>query len=167
MEKKPVLIYILISLWIIIGILFLCVLITWTQYYFEQIESTSSSPFRGSQWDAMQNFSFILQFFRDLFIVVFAFLLAYGTFIKKSWSRLVGIMISSFFGFFIYLGIQYLGTAIIMDSFDQMFLNTYFNFLFITYLLMIFFVPCLLFILTRPNVKAYFEKTEISIPTSY
>ena len=129
MEKKPVLIYILITLWIIIGILFLGILITWTQYYFEQIESTSSSSFRGFQWGTMQNFSFILQFFLDLFIVVFAFLLAYGTFIKKSWSRLVGIMISSFFGFFIYLGIQYLGTAIIMDIFDQMFVNTYFNFL--------------------------------------
>jgi len=159
MEQRPNLIYVLIILWTIIGILFLGLLITYTTNYLDQLNSKGSLSFSNSKFDTMMNFSLVLYILLFLFIVIFSFLLAYGTFIKKSWSWLLGIMISSFSGFFAYLGIQSLGNLIIMDNFSQMFANAYSTFQYVTFFMMIFFVPILLIILTRPGVKAYFGKT--------
>jgi len=91
--------------------------------------------------------------------VLSAFILAYGTFLKKSWSWITGVMLSSFLGYFAYSGIQLIWSLISMGNIDQLFANLYIGFHYTTYLLMIFFVPAILFILTRPVVKAYFGKT--------
>ena len=159
MEQKPNLVYVLIILWMIIGILFLGCLITYTSNYLDQLDSRSNSVLYDSRWDTMMNFSFALYFLLFLFMVVSSFLLAYVTFMKKSWSWLLGIMFSSFSGFFIYVGIQSLGNLIIMDYFDKIFQNAYSTFQYVTFFVMIFFVPLLLIILTRPQIKTYFGKT--------
>jgi len=158
MEQKPYLVYILIILWIVIGILFLGCLITYTTDYFDQLESRSDFHF-DSKWDTMMDFSFAISFLLFLFIVVFSFLLVYWIFTRKSWAWLLGIMISSFLGLYIYSGIQSIGYLIIMDYFDRMFDTAYFTFQYVTYFVMIFFVPLLLIIFTRPQIKTYFGKT--------
>ncbi len=159
MEQKPNLVYILIILWVVIGILFLGLLITYMTNYLDQIGSMGGAPLGDSQWQTMMNFSFAMYFILFLSITAFSFLLAYGSYMKKNWSWLIGIMTASFLGFFIFLGIQSIGTLIIMDYSDQIFSTTYSSYQYISYILLIFLVPCMLFIIIRPEVKTYFGKT--------
>lgn len=165
MEKKPAFVYILIGLWITIGVLFLVMLVIHTTYYIEQIASYRESPFGESNFTVGLKFNFILQFLLFLFIVICSYILAYGTFMKKSWSWLFGIILSSFLGFYIFQGIQLIGYSIIMKYFSQIFSNLYGGYHFILNVLLIFLIPSLLFILTRPYVKTYFKKPELIKPT--
>jgi hypothetical protein len=146
MEQKTNLIYVLTALWIIIGVLFLGSLITYGSYFFD---SNFSPMF----------FSSAAYFILLLFITMIAFVLTYGTFTKKSWSWLIGIMFSSFLGFHAYQGVMIIGNTIMMGNIDGIFRTPYSGFQYVTFFLTIFFVPILLFILTRPTVKAYFGKT--------
>lgn len=164
MEKKPAFVYILIGLWITIGVLFLIMLVIHTTYYIDQIATYSGGSFDESNFAVVMIFNLILQFLLFLFIVICSYIIAYGTFMKKSWSWLFGIILSSFLGFYIYRGIQLIGYSIIMRNFDQIFSHIYIGFQFILYVLIIFLIPSLLFILTRPYVKTYFKKPELIMP---
>jgi hypothetical protein len=157
MEQKPMLSYILIVMWIVVGILFFCQIIAYSINYFDQLDSVGSLS--GSQFEAQMSYSYLTYMILYLIIVIFSFLLAYGTFMKKSGSWLIGLMLSSFLAFYAYLGIQSIGMYIIMDYLDNIFATAYSSISFITFILMIVFVPCLILILTRPNIKAYFGKT--------
>ena len=151
--------YILIVMWIVVGVVFLCYMIAHTLNYLDQLDSMSSSFLMSSGWDAYMNYYFATAFILYLGITIFAFLLAYGTFLKKSWSWLIGIMLSSFLGFFAYTGIQTIGTYFFMDRWDTAFSSLYSALAIISYIVMIIVVPCLLFILLRHEIKAYFGKT--------
>lgn len=160
MEQKPNLVYVLIILWIIIGIIFLGLLATYTSNYLEQLESRSNSMFGGDeQWNALSDFYFVMYSILFLGIAIMSFLLIYGTFFQKNWSWLIGIITASSLSFWVWLGLVSIGSSIIMERIDQMFANLYSGFTFISYIMMIFLIPILLIILTRPNVKAYFGKT--------
>ncbi len=167
MEKKPNFIYILTGLWVTIGVLFIIMLVIHTTYYLDQIASYRSILPGQSDFATSMTFLLILQFSLFLFIVICSYIITYGTFIKKSWSWLFGIILTSFLGFYIFQGIQLIGYSIMMGSFGLMFSNLYTGFQFILYILIMFFIPSLLFILTRPHVKTYFSKTEMFIPKSY
>jgi hypothetical protein len=164
MEKKPHLINILIVLWAIVCFFFLGLLVTHISDYKAQLESMDDSYsmggsyFQDSKWNAIQNFNFVTYFILYLFLTISAFLLAFGTFIKKSWSWFFGMMFSSFLGFYVFLGITSIGSLMIMDNIDNMFTTPYSAFHYTTSFALIFLVPIFLFTLTRPSVKTYFGK---------
>ncbi len=165
--KKTAFVYILIGLWITIGVLFLLMLVIHTTYYLGRIVSFRGITNDASNIAAGLNFYLILQFLLFLFIVISSFINVYGIFMKKSWSWLFGIILSSFLAYYIFQGIYIIGYSIIVKNFGQMFSDLYTGFQFILYVPIMFFIPSLLFILTRPYVKAYFRKPELIIPKSY
>jgi len=168
MEQKPNLIYVLIVLWIIIGILFFGLLAISTTNYLEQLESRSNSIFGGDeQWNAVSDFYFVMYFILFLGITIISFLLIFGTFFQKNWSWLIGIMCASSLSFWVWLGLVSIGSSIIMERIDQMFANLYSGFTFISYIMMIFLIPILLIILTRSSVKAYFGITQTFLHRNY
>jgi len=151
--------YVLFVLWIVVGIIFIGYFIVHSLNYLDQMDTISGSAFGSSQWDVQMTYSYVTYMVLYLIITVFAFLLAYGTFFKKPWAWLTGIMLSSFLGFFAYVGIQAIGIYVIMDYWDNLFSTLYSSLTFISYIAMIIVVPCLLFVLLRPDIKAYFGKT--------
>jgi len=153
MNQKPKIIYILVILWIVIGVLFLGAAVKRTLDHLDYLDTTSA--FGMDYFTTITTFSYVLYTILFIIIIVLSFILAYGTFIKKSWSWLIGIMLSSFLAFFAFLAIYLIGAGVIMENLDQVFNN----FEFVAYILMLFFVPCLMVLLTRPGVKAYFGKT--------
>jgi len=153
MNQKPKIIYILVILWIAIGVLFIGTAVTRTLNHLDYLDSIGASAM--GQFTTTMTFSYVLYTILFIIIVTLSFLLAYGSFIKKSQSWLIGIILSSFLLFFVFQAIYLIGIGVIMENLDQMFNN----FEYVAYVLMLFFVPCLMVILTRPVVKAYFGKT--------
>jgi len=140
-------------LWIVIGVLFLGVAVKRTLDHLDYLDSTSAFGM-DSFFTTITTYSYVLYTILFIIIIVLSFILAYGTFIKKSWSWLIGIMLSSFLAFFAFTAIYFIGYGVIMENLDQMFNN----FESVAYIWMLFFVPCLMVFLTRPEVKAYFGK---------
>ena len=155
MNQKPKIIYILVILWIAIGVLFIGTAVKRTLDYLDYLDLTDASAMGQFTFTTAMTFSYVLYTILFIIIVTLSFLLAYGSFIKKSRSWLIGIILSSFLIFFVFQAIYLIGGGIIMENLDQMFNN----FEYVAYVLMLFFVPCLMVILTRPVVKAYFGKT--------
>ena len=160
MEQKPKLVYLLIILWIIVGVLFLGIFISQIMSHLDYLESVRSYPVPMDKFMAQINFSYISYEVLYLIIIIFAFILAYGAYFNKKWCWLIGIMYTSALTFNVYMAIVMIGTFIIIGSFASMP-----NFQIIALISMIFFVPCLQFILTKPEVKIYFEKSQT--PSQY
>jgi len=155
MNGKPSLVYVLIILWILVGILFAGTLIKRTTDHLDYLEQTEGySSYFDDSFNTLQNFSFYLYALLFIAIIIISCLLVYGMLLDKKWSWLISIMLTSFLGMFLFMGIYMIGAASIMENFSEYFEN----FEFITYLLMIFIVPILLFILMRPEVKSHFGK---------
>ena len=155
MNQKPKIIYILVILWIVIGVLFIGMAVKRTLDHLDYLDLTSASAFGRDYFTTIMTFSYVLYTILFIIIIALSFILACGTFIKKSWSWLIGIMLSSFLAFFAFSAIYLIGAGVITEHLDQMFNN----FESVVYILMLFFVPCLMVLLTRPVVKAYFGKT--------
>jgi hypothetical protein len=156
MEKKPAFVYILIGLWATIGVFFIIMLVVHTTYYLDAIASYNRFSLGPSDYVGYMTFMLIIQIILYLFIVICSYIITYGTFVKKSWSWLLGIILSSFLGFYIFQGIQSIGLFIIMGNFGQVFSNLYTGFQVILFILLMFFIPIILFIMTRPYVRNYF-----------
>lgn len=157
MNQKPKIIYILIILWIVISVLFIGIAIKRTLDHLDYLDSISAFETVPFPITAITTFSYILYTILSTIIIALSFILAYGTFIKKSWSWLIGIILSSFLAFFAFTAIHLIGSGVIMENLDQ----TFNNFESVAYILMLFFVPCLMVLLTRPGVKTYFGKTVV------
>ena len=135
MNQKPTTIYILVILWIIIGILFLGRTISLLEYF----------GFYGFY------FTTFTGLIVNIICIILSFLLAYGTFLKKELFWLIGLMFSSFLFYHILQGINSIGMILRFSN-----LITFFYY--VAPILFIFLVPCQLFLLTRPEVKIYFGK---------
>jgi hypothetical protein len=135
MNQKPTTIYILVILWIIIGVLFIGRTISLIEYLglYGLYISTVISIIVG------------------IICIIFSFLLAYGTFIKKELFWLIGLMFSSFLFYFVLQGINSIGMIL-------RFTNVIRIFYYVAPIFFIFLVPCQIFLLTRPEVKIYFGK---------
>ena len=153
MNQKPKIIYILVILWIAIGVLFIGTAVKRTLDYQDYLDSTSA--FGMDSFTTIMTFSYVLYTILFIIIIALSFLLAYGSFMKKSWSWVIGLMLSSFLIYFVFQAISLIGSGIIMENLDQMFNH----FEYVANVVMIFLVPCLLALLTRPTVKTYFGKT--------
>jgi len=154
MTEKSKIIYILVILWIVIGVLFIGTAVQKISEYLNVIDSFGGF---GSPDDITKSMTFSYVVYTTQFIIIIAlsFILAYSSFRKKSQSWLIGIILSSFLIHFVVQAIYFIGFAIIRENFGLIFSN----FEYITYMLMLFIVPCVIFILTRPKVKEYFGKT--------
>jgi hypothetical protein len=149
---RSIFIDILVALWIIIGFLFICTAFQRTSDYLKMIGGIIrfGEGFFATEW------LFHWAFFTIIFIliIILSFLLAYGSIMKKTQSWLIGIMLSSFLIYFGLQGILILGLTIISEDYGDAFLNLEFY----ANILIAFISPILIFILTRPEVKAYFGK---------
>lgn len=159
MNQKPKIIYILIILWIVIGVLVFGIAVKRTLDHLDSIDSISevpndSLPTMNDSITTYVTFSYVMYTILYTIIIVLSFILAYGTFIKKSWSWDISIMLSAFLTYFVFTAIFLIGSGVIMGQLDQIFNN----FESVANILMLFFVPCLIVLLTRPEVKAYLGK---------
>ena len=152
MNQKPKIIYILVILWIIIGVLFIGVAISRT---LDTMRFLGFSSRGGSdEFTTAIIFQYIIYTILFVIIIILSFLLSYESFIKKELFWLIGLMFSSFLLYFVFQAIYFIGSGIIAENMVQM-LN---SFDYIAYILLIFLVPCQIFLLTRPEVKVYFGK---------
>ena len=151
--KKSILIYFLITLWIVIGVLFICVIYyKYSEYsdyigIYDRFESPNS-------WINAMTFNYIIFIILFIIVITIAFLLALLTFIKKSQSWLVGLMFSSFLLYFAFQAIHFIGFGVLSGNLRQ-FSRT---FEYITYMCMLIIAPLVILILTRTEVKTYFGK---------
>jgi len=158
MEQKPKLVYFLIILWIILGVLLLGIFITQIINHLDSLQSAEEFPsIYKNEYLRQITFSYISSEIFFIVISLFAFILAHAAFINKKWCWLIGIMYTSALAFFVYSAIVMIGNFIVQGSITGLG-----NFLVIVYISMIFFVPCILYILTRPIIKEYFEKSNIT-----
>jgi len=151
-SKRSILIYVLVTLWIVIGILFIGTVFQRTSEYFDNI--VSFSRHMGSDFIDYTTFYYVIFLILFVIIITFSFLLALCTFIKKNRFWLIGLMFSSFLLYFGFQAIYFIGFLIISEKSDQFFRS----FEYITYICMLIIVPLVILILTRPEVKAYFGK---------
>ena len=135
MNQKPATIYILVIVWIIIGMLFLGRTISLLEYF-------------GFYGFYFTTFTGIIV---NIICIILSFLLAYGTYTKKELFWLIGMMFSSFLFYLVLQGINSIGMIL-------RFSNVFSFFYYVAPIFFIFLVPCLLFLLTKSEVKIYFGK---------
>jgi hypothetical protein len=145
-------IYVLVIFWIVIGMLFIGAVFQRTSDYFHYIDSFSGHM--GGEIIDFTTFHYALYIILFIIIIIFSFLLAICTFIKKGQSWLIGLMFCSFLLCFGFQAIYFIGFLIISGKSDQFFRS----FEYITYMCMLIIIPFVILILTRPKVKAYFGK---------
>ena len=93
MIQKPNIIYLLVILWIIIGVIFIGIAISSTQENLDFIDSFGNYE---DEFSTMVVYSLISSLILFIICIILSFLLAYGTFIKKELFWLIGLMFSSF-----------------------------------------------------------------------
>lgn len=155
MNQKPKIIYILVILWIIIGVLFIGTAISRTLSTLDSLDIMGKSA--PDKFTASIIFSYVSYTILLIIIIILSFLLAYESYIKKDLFWLIGLMLSSFLITFVINAINIIGAGIIAENLFQMFNS----FEYIAYILLIFLVPCQIFLLTRPEVKVYFGKSVV------
>jgi hypothetical protein len=151
MNQKPNNIYILETMWIIIGVLFILITIN------SLLDFLRSRPiFDGinGYFTATVNFSFIYYILLSIFLSIISFLIAYKFFIKKDLFWLIGLMFSSFLMYYAINGIHYIGLGIVSGKTAQIFSDLDI----IVPMIFIFLIPCQIFLLFRSDVKVYFGK---------
>jgi hypothetical protein len=152
MVRKPNIIYLLVILWIIIGVIFIGIAISSTQETLDFIDSFGNYE---DEFSTLVVYSLVSSLILYIICIILSFLLAYGTFIKKELFWLIGLMFSSFLLYFVFSAINLIGGGIIRGSIGRMFDTDFHNFALIFF---IFLAPCQIFFLTRPEVKSYFGK---------
>ena len=158
MEQKPKQVWILIIIWIIIGILFIGMFINETSTYFGNLKFYEDSTFftgnQANQFSTDLTFIYVVMVIFDILIIIFSFLLVYTSFYVKKWTWILGIILSSALLYTVYFGIIGVGRAII----NGQLLEYFSNFIAVVYTIIIFIIPCTIYLLTRPTVRKYFEK---------
>ena len=132
MNQKPKIIYILVILWIIIGVLFIGIAISRTLDTLHFLDSASRGG--SDKFTTAITFQYIIYTILFIIIIILSFLLAYESFIKKDLFWLIGLMFSSFLIYFVFQAIYFIGSGIIAENIVQM-LN---SFDYIAYMLLIF-----------------------------
>jgi len=151
MVRKPNTIYILVILWIIIGVIFIGIATSSTQ---ETLDNIDGFIKYNDEFTAFVVYSLVSSLILYVICIILSLLLAYGTYINKELFRLIGLMFSSFLLYFVFSAINLIGGSIIRGSIDHMFDA----FHYFAYIFFIFLAPCQIFLLTRPEVKSYFGK---------
>ena len=151
--KRSILVYFLVTLWIVIGVLFIGAIYHKYSEYSDYIGMYDRFGGPNSFTNAM-TFNYIAFIILFIIVITIAFLLAFFTFIKKSQSWLLGLMFSSFLLYFAFQAIHFIGFGVISGNLHQFSRS----FEYITYMCMLIISPLVILILTRPEVKAYFGK---------
>lgn len=153
-NEKPIIIYILVTMWIVIGVSTIGIVAHRTSTFWDYIESLDRVNMPDNITNAM-TFNYVFFIILFTIIIIISFLLAYSSFMKKSYSWLIGLMFSSFLIYFVIQVISSIGLFVIYGKFDVLFNNLEY----IVYIFMLFIVPIVIFIHTRPKVNLYFGKT--------
>jgi len=155
MNSKPKLLYLLILLWIIFGIIFIYLGTSSLSIalYIISPESINQLNLEDSEW--IQSLMFFGTFFLTTTMLVFGsifVIFSYETYQRKTWVWNAGVIISTIF---IVVFSFMLGSLMITSL---MFMNQ--TIIQALIIIMIAFLTDLgiIFLITRPNIKAYFEK---------
>jgi len=152
MKQKPKHVYGVILLWIIIALLFLGLITTRTMDFFDYYDSFSEFGSMEGSISNLMTFSYITYIILFIVIVVLSFLMAYSAIFSKGRLWLPSVIVASFLGFFMFQALYILGMSLIRNNVGEIFEN----FESVTYILLLIFVPVLLFLLTRPVVESYY-----------
>jgi len=92
MVRKPNTIYILVILWIIIGVIFIGIATSSTQ---ETLDNIDGFIKYNDEFTAFVVYSLVSSLILYVICIILSLLLAYGTYINKELFRLIGLMFSS------------------------------------------------------------------------
>lgn len=152
MKQKPKHVFGVILLWIIIALLFLGSAITRIIDLFDYYDSNSGFDSVGGSMSNLMTFTYGIYIILFFIIAVLSLLMAYGAIFCKGKLWLPSVISVSFLGFFIFQALYILGVGLMRESVVEIFEN----FESVTYVLLLIFVPVLLFLLTRPVVESYY-----------
>ena len=162
MENKANFVYVLMILWIIVAVLFICKDAYLIGSYFESLEHTASYSYESNKFDNYHMFVLTTHIGYAVSLMVVSILLSLGVFWAKKLTWLVGLMFS---GYILILSINSIisnyGMTILLGSLTYNGEN-------LMYVISILIAPpCLLalsiiliYYLTRPFVKEYFGITQ-------
>ena len=164
MLQKPKEVWILIATWIIMGIILIGVAIQRAMQQMQLMNMYNAIPYSQFSFSGMFNFTFIFLILFDVLSIVIVFLLIFLTVFsayKIIW--LLGVIYTSALLYFVYSGLMIIG-VLISSGYYYPFFN---NFSYLSVILMTFIVPIALYFVTRPTVRKYYEKPEISTQNNY
>jgi len=154
MEKKPILIWVLVIFWLVIGISYISLMYSQIQNYLDYtaMYSDVSPMLKSSIMDNYLLFSLIINLLLYFYILIFSIINSYFTLFKKE-KWLIAIIFTSSLLYTIYYGLVLLGSILLRDYNHDLSQYTFYLPIFITMIL----APIQLFILTRPLVKKYYS----------
>lgn len=157
MEEKHENIYILFSLWLTISFLLLGLFVYQVYAYSEYLNF--SGGFRSS-FAASITFSQIWALIFSLILVVLSFLLVYGTYVRRGWGWIGGLMFSPYILLFYgNSAVILVGTLLLSGNYEVYFNNVYTVIYVIATIVLPFLAFFVVYLLFRPQIKTYFGKT--------
>jgi len=157
MEKKPFFIFIIMIVWILIAVFYIF-RTAYLVYLFQNFNDMFN--LHSIEMYSAQVFSYISNILYSLFFIVVSLILALFSFIKKGWTWIFGLMISSYLllsnGF---ESINLLGVSIIGDRFNNIFGEMFYTLYFISMIALTILAIIIIVLSFNPSVKSYFGKT--------